>query len=112
MRSPRTSPPEVDLTALELVTLDPAGSTDLDQAFHIEALGDGAGFRVRYAIADVPAFVALGGPLDAETRRRGETVYCPDLKVSLHPPVLADDAASLLPGRGAGRVRVDLRRGR
>ena len=95
--------PPADLTGLELVTLDPASSTDLDQAFHIEPLSAGAGFRVRYAIADVPSFVAAGGALDADTRSRGETVYCPDVKASLHPPVLADDAASLLPGvvRGA-----------
>ena len=55
-----------------------------------------------YAIADVPAFVAMGGAIDAETRRRGETVYCPDLKASLHPPALADHAASLLPDQLRG----------
>ncbi|MCU0300531.1 MAG: RNB domain-containing ribonuclease [Candidatus Nanopelagicales bacterium] len=92
--------PELDLTDLALVTLDPASSTDLDQAFCIEP--DGTGYRVHYAIADVPAFVPLGGVLDTETRRRGETVYCPDLKASLHPPALADDAASLLPGQVRG----------
>jgi exoribonuclease R len=92
--------PETDLTDLPFLTLDPITSTDLDQAFFVER--SGSGFRVRYAIADVPAFVGLGGALDAETRRRGETVYCPDLKASLHPPVLADDAASLLPGQVRG----------
>ncbi|MGB7981675.1 MAG: RNB domain-containing ribonuclease [Candidatus Nanopelagicales bacterium] len=50
----------------------------------------------------MPAFVALGGALDAHTRRRGETVYCPDLKVPLHPPVLSEDAASLLPDQVRG----------
>ncbi len=100
--------PERDLTGLEFVTLDPASSTDLDQAFFLERKG--SGFRVRYAIADVPAFVVMGGAIDAETRRRGETVYCPDLKVSLHPPALADDAASLLPDqvRGAYVWSVDV----
>ena len=92
--------PELDLTDLEFVTLDPASSTDLDQAFRIERAG--SGFRVRYAIADVPAFVALGGAIDAEARRRGATVYCPDVKASLHPPALADDAASLLPDQLRG----------
>jgi exoribonuclease R len=93
--------PQRDLTDLPFVTLDPITSTDLDQAFVIEEVA--SGYRVRYAIADVPAFVQHGGALDAETRRRGETIYCPDLKASLHPPVLADSAASLLPGeiRGA-----------
>ncbi len=55
-----------------------------------------------YAIADVPAFVAMGGALDAATRRRGETVYCPDVKAPLHPPALSDGAASLLPDQLRG----------
>lgn len=93
--------PELDLTGTPMVTLDPQSATDLDQAFHIERAGDG--YLVRYAIADVPAFVSPGGALDRQTRARGETLYCPDARVPLHPPVLADDAASLLPGaiRGA-----------
>lgn len=49
-----------DLTDVDFVTLDPAASTDLDQAFHISPHAAG-GFRVRYAIADVPSFVAIGG---------------------------------------------------
>lgn len=89
-------PAEQDLTGVEFVTLDPAGSTDLDQAFHLTA--DGGGFVLRYAIADVPGFVPLGSELDRCTRERGVTVYCPDEKVSLHPRALADDTASLLPG--------------
>ena len=37
--------PERDETALELVTIDPPGSMDLDQAMHIAR--DGEGYRVR-----------------------------------------------------------------
>ncbi len=88
--------PEADLTALEFVTIDPPGAMDLDQAMHLER--DGDGFRVRYAIADVPAFVALGGPIDLEARRRGTTIYAPDMRTPLHPPVISEGAASLLPG--------------
>ncbi len=87
--------PERDETDLELVTIDPPGSMDLDQAMHIQR--DGDGYRVRYAIADVPAFVRPGGALDAEARLRGMTVYCPDERVPLHPPELSEGAASLLP---------------
>ncbi|WP_430295692.1 RNB domain-containing ribonuclease [Sinomonas sp. B1-1] len=86
--------PEADATGVEFVTIDPPSSTDLDQALHIER--DGAGYRVRYAIADVPAFVRPHGELDAETRRRGQTVYAPDAKVPLHPHGISDDAGSLL----------------
>jgi exoribonuclease R len=93
--------PARDQTHIEFVTIDPPGSTDLDQAMHIER--DGAGYRVRYAIADVPAFVRPHGELDAETRRRGQTIYAPDEKVPLHPPDISDDAGSLRAGvlRGA-----------
>jgi len=87
--------PERDETAVPFVTIDPVGSMDLDQALHIERAGDG--YRVRYAIADVPAFVAPEGPLDVETRRRVETIYAPDERTPLHPPVLSEGAASLLP---------------
>ena len=52
-----------------------------------------------YAIADVPAFVVVRGPVDLEARRRGQTVYAPDRKAPLHPPVLSEGAASLLEGQ-------------
>jgi exoribonuclease R len=115
--------PELDATDVPLVTLDPAGSRDLDQAVHLATRGEG--YRVRYAIADVGAVVDLGGPMDAEARRRGQTLYSPDRRTPLHPPVLSEGAASLLPDqlRAAALwtidldpdgepVRVDLRRAR
>jgi exoribonuclease R len=113
--------PDDDLTDLPFFTIDPPGARDLDQAMHLES--DGAGHRIRYAIADLTAFVEPGGPVDREARRRGQTIYCPDLAVPMHPPVLSHDAASLLPGQvrpafvwdvrldGEGEVRsADVRR--
>ena len=87
--------PERDETDLPFFTIDPPGSMDLDQAMYLER--DGEGHRIRYAIADVATFVPVGGHLDRETRARGQTVYCPDLRVPLHPVVLSEAAASLLP---------------
>lgn len=84
-----------DRTDIEFVTLDPATSKDLDQALHLEKTNDG--YRVHYAIADVGAFITPGDPLDVEANKRGQTVYFPDGKVPLHPPVLSEGAASLLP---------------
>jgi exoribonuclease R len=107
-RAARSAPrPERDETAVPFVTVDPPGSMDLDQAVHIER--DGDGFRVRYAIADVPAFVEPGGPLDAEVLLRGQTIYCPDVRVPLHPPVLSEGAASLLPGEERPAFVWDIR---
>ena len=90
------SAPRRDSTDVALVTIDPPGSRDLDQAYGAEALG-GGGIRVWYAIADVATFVAPGRPVDTEAHRRGVTFYGPDRRVPLHPPALSEGAASLLP---------------
>ncbi len=86
--------PAPDLTGLPFITIDPPTSQDLDQAMYLERSGEG--YVVHYAIADVPSFVPVGGPLDAETRRRGQTIYTPYQRVPLHPAPLSEGAASLL----------------
>lgn len=86
--------PELDLRDIPFATLDPQGSRDLDQAFHLERRD--SGYTVRYAIADVPGFVAPGGAVDVEARRRGQTLYAADGRIPLHPKVLSEDRASLL----------------
>lgn len=96
-----------DRRDLPLVTLDPPGSRDLDQAFALARAGDG--FVLHYAIADVAAHVAPGGAVDREARTRGQTLYAPDLRVGLHPSALAEDAASLLPDRDRLAVLWTLR---
>ncbi|MBZ9818098.1 RNB domain-containing ribonuclease [Mesorhizobium sp. CA4] len=84
-----------DRTAVPFVTLDPASSTDLDQAFSIEA--SGGDLLLHYAIADVAWFAGDGDAVDLEAWNRGETLYLPDGKAGLYPPLLAEAAASLLP---------------
>jgi len=84
-----------DRTDRRFVTLDPAGSMDLDQAFAIESAGDD--IVLHYAIADVGWFVRPGDPLDVEGHNRGTTVYLPDRRSTLYPTVLSEGAASLLP---------------
>jgi exoribonuclease R len=87
--------PDADETGVPFVTIDPPGSRDLDQALHLER--NGKGYRVRYAIADVAAFVTPGGPMDLEAHGRGQTLYAPDRNARLYPPQLSEDAGSLLP---------------
>jgi exoribonuclease R len=89
--------PVLDRTDIALVTIDPATSMDLDQALHVERID--SGYRVHYAIADVAAFVTAGDAVDIEANRRGETLYGADAKIPLHPKVLSEGAASLLPGQ-------------
>lgn len=108
-----------DARDLDLVTIDPPGSMDLDQAVLLERLsaqtetgsaadrttdtaatghvsGLSATYRIHYAIASLATFVTPGGALDAELSRRGETIYAPDTATPLHPEVLSHGAASLL----------------
>jgi exoribonuclease R len=87
--------PDRDLTGVPFVTIDPEGARDLDQAVHIER--DGDGYLVCYAIADVAAFVSPGDPIDLECHQRVATLYAPTRRTPLHPEVLSEDAASLLP---------------
>jgi exoribonuclease R len=109
---PSGFPPEAALTAVQaaarrpgaahadrtdrpFVTLDPAGATDLDQAFALERAGDDV--VLHYAIADVGFFVDHGDALDLEAWTRGVTVYLPDERARLYPATLSEGAASLLP---------------
>ena len=103
----RAAMPDDDQTDLPLVTIDPPGARDLDQAVHIAR--DGDGFRVRYAIASLGTFVRPGGPLDQEVRRRATTVYGPTGSFPLHPESLSAGAASLLPGQVTPSCLWDLR---
>jgi exoribonuclease R len=84
-----------DATDLPFLTIDPAGSVDLDQAMHLARTAEG--YRFDYAIADVGAFVRPGGALDVESHTRGETLYSPDDRTPLYPAQLSEGAASLLP---------------
>jgi len=86
-----------DATDLPLVTIDPPGAKDLDQAMFLER--DGDGYVVHYAIADPASFVTPGGALDAALADRGVTFYGPDSAITLHPEVLSEVAASLLAGQ-------------
>ncbi len=89
--------PDLDRTDIPLVTIDPPGSMDLDQAMHLER--NASGYRVYYAIADVAAFVTAGDAIDVEANRRGETLYGGGSIIPLHPKSLCEGAASLLPNQ-------------
>ncbi len=84
-----------DATAIPLVTLDPASSTDLDQAFAIEQ--DGDELVLHYALADVSAFVSPGSEIEKEAWKRGLTIYGLAKKIPLYPKEISQGAASLLP---------------
>lgn len=91
----RSQSERADATGVPFVTLDPADSRDLDQAFAIEPAG--ADLLLHYAIAHVGAFIVPGGAMDREAWIRGSSLYLPDGKIPLYPRALSEGAASLLP---------------
>ena len=88
--------PDLDRTDLPMVTIDPAGSKDLDQALHL-ARTDGGGYVLHYAIADLAAFISPGDPIDVEAHQRGQTLYGADSRIPLHPTAISEGGGSLLP---------------
>ena len=95
-KRPVTTAGRRDARHLPMATLDPATSIDLDQAFALHAEGDV--LVLSYAIADVGFFVDRGGVIEAEAWKRASTIYMPDGRVPQYPPVLCENAASLLAG--------------
>ncbi len=79
------------------VTIDGESARDFDDAVAVQELPRG-GFRLFVHIADVSHFVAVGGALDAEARRRGTSVYFPDRVLPMFPERLSNDLCSLVPG--------------
>ncbi len=100
--------PERDATEIPFVTIDPPGSRDLDQALHLSRRP--GGYTVRYAIADVGAFVRPGSAIDTEAWERGQTLYAPDIRTPLYPEELSEGRASLLPDRDRSAIlwEIDL----
>lgn len=85
-----------DLTALPLITIDPATAKDHDDAVH--AAPDGDGWKITVAIADVSWFVRPGSALDKEAEKRGNSVYLVDRVVPMLPERLSNDLCSLKAG--------------
>ncbi len=84
-----------DLTHLPFVTIDNAGSRDLDQAVHVARAG--SGFRLRYALADASYYVRPGTALFDEALSRGTSYYLPGFALPMLPRVLSEGLISLNP---------------
>ena len=99
-----------DWRHLPLVTIDPATAKDHDDAVMGEADPDDAanpgGVIATVAIADVAAYVAPGGALDVEARKRGNSVYFPDRVVPMLPERISNDLCSLRPNEDRPALAV------
>jgi ribonuclease R len=85
-----------DLRDQVVITIDPEGAKDHDDAIAVAAEGDA--IRLWVHIADVARFVRAGGAVDREAFRRGNSVYVPGSVDPMLPPRLSADLCSLRPG--------------
>lgn len=83
----------VDLTHLTTITIDGQSTLDFDDALSIETRDDH--FLVGIHISDVAEHIKKGDLLDREARSRGSSIYMPDNRISMAPPLLAENRLSL-----------------
>ncbi len=96
-----------DLRDQRVITIDPEGAKDHDDAIAVAPEGADA-TRLWVHIADVSRFVAAGGPLDREAARRGTSVYVPGAVDPMLPARLSSDLCSLRPGADRAAVTVEM----
>ncbi len=97
-----------DFREIPFVTVDGAGTRDLDQALYVGCPGDGfddmsqpregAKYIVWYAIADASWFVRPGSALFEEALNRGTSIYFADMSVPMLPGALSRGMVSLNAG--------------
>ena len=82
-----------DLTHLPFVTIDSAGTRDIDDALCAESHSDG--WTLWVAIADPEALIPAGSDLDSMAAKRATSVYFADGVSPMLPPELSEQACSL-----------------
>ena len=92
---PKDKENRVDITNLELVTIDGEDSRDFDDAVY--AIPSKKGWKLIVAIADVSHYVKEDTELDTESLERGNSVYFPHRVVPMLPEVISNGLCSLNP---------------
>ena len=80
----------------ECITIDGESSACLDDALYLEENIDGT-YTLYVHITDIPSFVPYQSIVDMEARKRAETIYLRDRKISLYPEIISDGICSLIP---------------
>ena len=100
-----------DLRHLPIVAIDPVDARDHDDAVWAapdEDPTNEGGYKAIVAIADVSYYVRPGSALDREARKRGNSVYFPDLVVPMLPHQLSSDMCSLRAGQDRAAMACHL----
>jgi len=95
-----------DRTSIHSITIDPEGSVDFDDALSVVEKADG-GHILSVYISNVAAWLDTMGLWENFTNRVA-TIYLPDSKRPMLPPVLSDVLCSLVAGERRYAVAMDV----
>jgi len=96
--------PELPLATVSAFSIDDASTTEIDDAFSLEALPAG-GFRLGVHIAAPALAVAIGSDIDKVARDRLSTVYMPGHKITMLPDAVVS-AFSLDEGKSPAALSL------
>lgn len=86
----------INLTDLNLITIDGQATLDYDDALSIEKSNDH--YRLGIHISDVGSLIQNGSLVDQEAAMRASSIYTPDMKIPMIPSSLAEGLCSLKAG--------------
>jgi exosome complex exonuclease DIS3/RRP44 len=88
------SPGREDLRHLPVISIDPPGCKDIDDALHCMELPNG-NYQVGVHIADVTHYVKAGTAIDLEAANRSTSTYLVNKRLDMLPGLLTTDLCSL-----------------
>lgn len=88
-----SDPARKDLTHLKAITIDGQATKDFDDALSLEPSGDG--YILGIHIIDVAHYISQETTLDREALNRASSIYTPDRKIPMFPPLLSENICSL-----------------
>lgn len=88
-----------DFTNDLVITIDPVDARDFDDAVSVTRDEESGHWQLSVHIADVGHFAPPGSALDREARKRGTSVYLPQLVLPMFPEVISNSLASLQQGK-------------
>lgn len=88
-----------DFTNDVVITIDPIDARDFDDAVSVVIDSKTKHWILTVHIADVAHFAPLGGPLDAEAKKRATSIYLPQKVIPMFPEVISNGLASLQQGK-------------
>ena len=86
----------INLTDLNLITIDGQATLDYDDALSIEKSNNH--YRLGIHISDVGSLIQKGSLVDQEAAKRASSIYTPDMKIPMLPSSLAEGLCSLKAG--------------